>query len=48
LAGVNYALYFVDVTQGNNGGFSAAGGYDYVTGLGRPYARQLVPALQGY
>ena len=48
LAGLNYALYFFDVTQGNDGGFSAAGGYDYVTGLGRPFANQLVPALQGY
>jgi len=30
----NYAICFNDVTQGNNGAYSAGGGYDQCTGLG--------------
>ena len=35
-----------DITSGNNG-YSAAAGYDMVTGLGSPVANLLVPALVG-
>lgn len=45
LAGINYPLYFFDVTSGNNGGYSALPKYDLVTGLGSPIANQIVPAL---
>ena len=31
-----YASYFRDITLGSNGGYNAAVGYDYVTGLGSP------------
>jgi hypothetical protein len=34
-----------DVTSGSNGGYSAAAGYDMVTGLGSPQADALIPAL---
>jgi subtilase family serine protease len=34
-----------DITQGSNGAYSAAIGYDMVTGLGTPRANNLVPAL---
>jgi subtilase family serine protease len=39
---------FHDVTQGNNGGFSAGPGYDEVTGLGSPVADLVVPGLASY
>jgi subtilase family serine protease len=39
---------FHDVTTGSNGTYSAAPGYDLVTGLGTPVANLLVPALAGY
>jgi subtilase family serine protease len=39
------STYFYDITQGNNGGYTALPGYDYVTGLGSPLANKLVPAL---
>ena len=39
---------FHDVTTGSNGTYSAATGYDLVTGLGTPIANLLVPALAGY
>src|SRR5207253_1583159 len=58
LSQTNYALYslgsptslpgyFIDITAGNNGGYSAGTGYDYVTGIGSPRATLLVPALIG-
>jgi subtilase family serine protease len=37
--------YFYDVTQGNNGTYSATISYDFVTGLGSPAANTLAPAL---
>ncbi len=39
---------FNDVTTGSNGTYSAAPGYDLVTGLGTPKANLVVPALAGY
>ncbi len=39
---------FHDVTTGSNGTYSAASGYDLVTGLGTPITNLLVPALAGY
>ena len=39
---------FHDVTTGSNGTYSAAAGYDLVTGLGTPEANLVVPALAGY
>ena len=51
---VNPALYgidqnsgFRDITMGNNGAYSAAYGWDPVTGLGTPMGVQLSLALQG-
>jgi kumamolisin len=38
---------FHDVTQGNNGNFSAAEGWDPCTGLGSPNGAQLLAALNG-
>ncbi|WP_233096019.1 S53 family peptidase [Alicyclobacillus sp. SO9] len=40
-----YNKYFHDITQGNNGGYSAQPGYDLVTGIGSPQANNLIPAL---
>jgi hypothetical protein len=44
-----YSTKLHDVTTGTNGTCgsvcSAAGGYDYVTGLGSPQANSLIPAL---
>jgi subtilase family serine protease len=42
-----YGLLFHDITSGSNGSFSAATGYDDVTGLGSPIANELVPYLGG-
>jgi kumamolisin len=39
------ASAFNDVTQGNNGGFSAGPGWDACTGLGSPIAGKLIPLL---
>ena len=36
---------FRDVTAGNNGDFTAAPGYDPVTGIGVPNVKELVKAL---
>jgi len=36
-----------DITQGSSGHYSAAAGYDLVTGLGTPKANTLIPYLQG-
>jgi len=38
---------FHDIVTGNNGGYSAAVGYDMASGLGTPIANQLVPDLAG-
>jgi kumamolisin len=38
---------FHDITQGNNGAFSAAQGWDACTGLGSPDGAQLLAALAG-
>jgi kumamolisin len=38
---------FHDITQGNNGSFSAAQGWDACTGLGTPNGAQLLAALTG-
>ena len=38
---------FHDITQGNNGTFSAAQGWDPCTGLGSPEGTGLLTALQG-
>ncbi len=45
VAGSAYSTDFFDVTNGNDGGYSAGKGYDYVTGLGSPNAASLVPSL---
>jgi len=45
IANTNYMAFYRDITSGNNGGFGATRGYDFVTGLGRPVSTQLVPAL---
>jgi len=39
------ASAFNDVTQGNNGAFSAGPGWDACTGLGSPIANKLIPLL---
>jgi kumamolisin len=39
------ASAFNDITQGNNGGFSAGPGWDACTGLGSPIASALIPLL---
>ncbi len=39
------ASAFNDVTQGNNGAFSAGPGWDACTGLGSPIASKLIPLL---
>jgi kumamolisin len=39
------AAAFNDITQGNNGAFSAGPGWDPCTGLGSPNAAQLIPLL---
>lgn len=36
---------FRDVTAGKNGGYSAAAGYDLVTGMGSPIMKDLLPTL---
>jgi kumamolisin len=41
------ASAFNDVTQGNNGAFSAGPGWDACTGLGSPLASRLIPLLAG-
>ena len=40
-----YANNYNDIQSGSNGGFSATVGYDFVTGLGSPKAKNLVPYL---
>jgi hypothetical protein len=49
LASSNYAANFLDIVSGSNGACgtlcTATVGYDYVTGLGRPMAANLVHAL---
>lgn len=53
LGAANGALYgsgskgFRDITQGNNGGYSAGPGWDACTGLGSPDGQALLGALQG-
>jgi kumamolisin len=49
---INPAIYaakaasaFNDITQGNNGAFSAGPGWDACTGLGSPIASRLIPLL---
>lgn len=44
-ASANFATFYRDITSGNNGGFNARTGYDFVTGLGRPVVNRIVPAL---
>ena len=39
------ASNFHDITSGSNGEYSAAAGYDLVTGLGTPVANALIPYL---
>jgi kumamolisin len=39
------ASVFNDITQGNNGAFSAGPGWDACTGLGSPIANKLIPLL---
>jgi subtilase family serine protease len=44
-AGTSYAQLFHDVTSGKSGKFSAAKGYDLVTGLGSPQGQAFINAL---
>jgi len=46
LYGINQSNCFRDITQGNNGAYSAAPGWDAATGLGSPVGIQLVQAEQ--
>jgi kumamolisin len=39
------ASAFNDITQGNNGAFSAGPGWDACSGLGSPIASKLIPLL---
>ncbi len=39
---------FNSITSGSNGGYTAAAGYNMVTGLGTPVADRLVPGLVAY
>jgi len=39
------AASFHDITQGNNGAFTAGPGWDACTGLGSPIADTLIPLL---
>lgn len=41
------ASYFNDITSGSNGGFTAAAGYDLVTGRGTPNGEFIVAGLAG-
>jgi len=51
-SGSNLNLNFHDITSGTNGTCgtlcTAIKGYDYVTGLGSPQAKNILPALAGY
>ncbi len=40
-----YHQNFHDITAGGNGTFNATAGYDEVTGIGSPTAKQLIPSL---
>jgi subtilase family serine protease len=40
-----YTANYHDITQGNNGGYTAVAGYDMVTGIGSPKDNQLIPDL---
>ncbi len=42
------SIDFNDITNGSNGGFGPAPGYDEVTGLGSPKANLLIPTLVAY
>ena len=42
-----YAADFHDITSGSNDAYSAAVGYDLVTGIGSPQANTLIPDLAG-
>jgi kumamolisin len=44
---LNQSKDFRDITEGNNGSFTASSGWDPVTGLGTPNGSQLLQALQG-
>ena len=39
------AANFRDIVTGSNGGYSAAAGYDLVTGIGAPLMDHLLPTL---
>ena len=43
--GANYHTDFHDITSGSNGKYSAAAGYDLVTGWGSPNGQNLISAL---
>jgi len=45
IAATAYGACYRDITEGNNGQFSAGTGYDFVTGLGSPLVNQIVPKL---
>lgn len=44
--GTDYANDFRDIMSGNNGGFSAGTGYDFVTGVGSPLSNSLLSYIQ--
>ena len=48
-SGANFSLNFHDIVSGTNGSCgtlcTAVKGYDYVTGLGSPQAKNIIPAL---
>ena len=45
-ASSSYGTAFHDITQGNNGSYKAAKGWDACTGLGSPNGQALLSALQ--
>lgn len=42
MAATNYNNFYRDIVSGSNGAFTAIGGYDFVTGLGRPVANLFI------
>jgi subtilase family serine protease len=43
----NQGGFYRDITEGNNGLYTAGPGHDLVTGLGVPLADRLIPSLRG-
>lgn len=48
IGGMDYNYFYRDVTAGSNGGYTALARYDFVTGLGSPFADTIVLQLGKY